>query len=223
MRNKRLYFNISEMNLLLVFSSLFSVGLVFARVVYTLTPTYLALIWNLFLAWIPYISSYLLYKKSRQRIKDLIFFPWIGFWILFYPNAPYIITDLFHLAEHDGIPQWFDLVLIFSFALNGLVLSVLSMHDIQKVITRKYNKRTGWVLTAIFLLLSGFGVYLGRYLRWNSWDVFTQTLLLFSDLKHILVNPLQNAIVYGFTLVFSSFLMLFYFTVIRIFNIMKQK
>jgi len=222
MINRRLYFNISELNLLLIGTSAFSCGLVVLRVLWTLQPTYISLIWNLFLAWIPYILSYILRKKHETINNKMILAGWVLLWLVFYPNAPYIITDLFHLNEKDGAPLWFDLVLIFSFAGNGLILGLLSLRDMHNVISQKTNVKKGWWFATAILLLSGFGVYMGRYLRWNSWDVLASTNILVSDLWHIATQPHKNARAYGFTLLFGLFQILIYYSFSRFINLLKK-
>jgi uncharacterized membrane protein len=219
--NKRIYFNISELNLLLLLASVFSCGLVVARVLWTLTPVYTSLIWNLFLAWIPYIISYKTKQNGALIHKPLKLALLFGAWIAFYPNAPYIITDLFHLNQRPGAPLWFDLVLLVSFAWNGAILGLLSLKDMQVLVAKRYTERKGWWFAIIALLLSGFGVYLGRYLRWNSWDIVAQTQMLTSDLWFILSKPMQNAQAYGFTILFAAFQIFIYYSFWRFINMLK--
>ena len=216
MSNKRIHFNISERNFHLLLSTLFSCGMVAGRIYKSLTPEYLFLIWNLFLAWIPYIISYILRKKNNDLKRKITLLGGIILWLLFYPNASYIITDLFHLYEKDGIPLWYDLILIVSFAWNGMILALLSLQDIQFIIASRTSNSKSWIYSILFLFLTGFGVYIGRYLRWNSWDVFSQSRLLFSDLWGIATKPFENTRAYMFTFVFSAFQVLIYYYFMRL-------
>ena len=210
------------MNLLLLVASALSCILVITRIMWTLELTYISLIWNLFLAWIPYILSYQFRKKNFKQKNKFITFGWILLWLIFYPNAPYIITDLFHLNERAGAPLWYDLILIFSFAGLGLLLGLLSLKDMQYIITRKYNIKTGWWFIIVSLFLSGFGIYIGRYLRWNSWDVVAQTSALSRDLWHIFRNPVENISVFAFTILFACFQIIIYYSFIKYNQLIKQ-
>lgn len=214
-RTKLIGKGINEINLVLWISSLISTCLVLARVVYTGEWTYIFLVWNLFLAWIPYVMSYKLRKSHNLRNNDFMLCLWGCIWLLFYPNASYIVTDLFHLAENNSAPKWFDLILIMLFAWNGLILGIMSLYDMQTVIIRKKGKSVGTVFLFLVILLTGFGVYLGRYERWNSWDLFVNTQDLFMNIFHIAVHPIRNARAYGFTLVFAMFQGILYFMFLK--------
>ncbi len=86
---------------------------------------FLFLVWNLFLALIPFaISTYLVSKPEISKVR---LFLWATVWLLFLPNAPYIVTDLVHLKLHNPFWGWFDVLLLVSFAINGLLLYFLSL------------------------------------------------------------------------------------------------
>ncbi|HYG16562.1 MAG TPA: DUF1361 domain-containing protein [Bacteroidia bacterium] len=114
------------------------------------------LIWNMFLAFIPYAVSTLLAYYSQTRKSVLVIVPAMALWMLFFPNAPYIITDLFHLRQRPQIPLWFDLLLILTFAWNGLILAYTSLADMQEIVTRLFNRFAGWIFVIGSLCLSGF-------------------------------------------------------------------
>lgn len=200
----------SGVNLWLLGSATFSVILISYRVFLTDTITYLFLIWNLFLAAVPYmISSVLVYGKSGGTLswKTL---PFLLIWLLFSPNAPYIITDLFHLQPRQSIPEWYDLMILTSFALNGLIVGVLSLMHIHEMVANRFHAFFGWLAAFLICLASGFGVYLGRFMRWNSWDMFTNPAPLFDDLSSHLTGPFQYDRIHGMTLVMGVLLFLFY-------------
>lgn len=124
-------------------------------------------------------------------------------WLLFLPNAPYILTDVIHLEESRGMPQWYDLALILSSAGAGLFFCYLSLLDVQRFIARRFGARRGWLVAASSLLLCGFGIYLGRFLRWNSWDLLTHPGALLSNIHALLTargehpNPFAVTLIYG--------------------------
>ena len=128
-------------------------------------------------------------------------------WLLFFPNAFYMLTDLYHLhdSRNPRVPEWFDLAMIFSFAWNGLLLGVLSLRQMERLLESKrlakaiFGKRLQVPLpfpAAVFVYpvigLSSLGVYTGRYLRYNSWDIVSSPFQLIADMFDMVVHPLRN-------------------------------
>ena len=134
------------------------------------------LAWNLFLAWIPVAAAVAVYDLHRRGVGLSRLLPLAALWLLFLPNAPYLLTDLIHLGSRDA-PLWFDLVLFSAFAWTGAFLGFLSIYLMQVVVRRAHGALLGWALVGGSLLASGFGIYLGRSLRWNSWDFVTSPSL----------------------------------------------
>lgn len=176
------------------------------------------LTWNLFLAWIPFLLAFVLSEMNdngTSRIKKLAVF---SGWLLFFPNSPYILTDLFHLRLRSEIPIWFDLVLILSFAWNGLLLGYSSLMEIQKVLRTRLSAGIVNFFIAGLLVLCSFGIYLGRYPRYNSWDILTNPITLFSDIFNMIIDPMNNTRMVGVTFFFSVFLMVSYWTLNTMIN-----
>lgn len=197
---------------LLALSMAFSVAMAAFRIWHSHTLTYAFLVWNLFLAAIPYGISTLLVEFENLRKRPLVFWSLIALWLLFLPNAPYIFTDLFHLSPKNGVPLWFDLLLLLSFAWNGIILGYLSLFDVQELVSQKLGKRFTWLSVVGILFLCAFGVYLGRYLRWNSWDLFFNPFALLSDIADRFLNPFAHPQTWGLTLGYGTFLVLGYLT-----------
>lgn len=198
--------------LLLGASLALSVVLIAFRVFFTQQITFAFLLWNLFLAFIPFGLSTML-GLSAGRLKARVLLPVGLVWLLFFPNAPYILTDLFHLERRVSIPYWYDLALILSCAWNGLMLAYASLIDMQTLVARRLGTGAGWAFATVALLLSSFGIYLGRYLRFNSWDVVTNPLTLFFDIVSRLLHPFSHPSTWGVTLLYGVFLVLGYATV----------
>ena len=176
------------------------------RVVYSDTKTFLFLNWNLFLAFIPWmLSSVAIINPSVQKRKAAILFL-LGTWLLFFPNAPYIFTDLFHLKTHASMPIWFDLILILSFAWTGLLFGFLSLWDIERILGKSIRAIAVRRISVSLLFLASFGIYLGRYLRWNSWDILTEPLRLLYDVGDRIINPFAHPRTWGVTLFMGLFL-----------------
>ncbi len=189
-----------------------SLLLVVGRVLISGRLLFLFLIWNLFLALIPFAISTLL-SLAAGPLRARLLVPVGAAWLLFFPNAPYLITDLFHLDTRPGVPLWYDLALILSCAWNGLMLAYASLSDMQRLVQRRLGMGSGWAFATLALLLSSFGIYLGRYLRFNSWDVLANPIALFYDILNRLLHPFSFPGTWGVTLVFWVFLLLGYGTV----------
>jgi uncharacterized membrane protein len=148
-----------------------------------------SLIWNLFLAWIPLgfvlIAKRLDILKYKYPISFLL-----AFWLLFFPNSTYIITDLMHLSHLDKRLLWYDSVGIFIAALTGLLLGLYSLFVAHEVLDKIFKPKTTWLIIILCMVLSGYGVYLGRFVRFNSWDLFTKPLYLIRTCQHQLSQPL---------------------------------
>ncbi|MEM9888242.1 MAG: DUF1361 domain-containing protein [Bacteroidota bacterium] len=179
---------------------------------------YLFLIWNLFLAFIPFAVSTIIGWSKRLQKTTAIFLFLTAFWLLFFPNAPYIITDLFHLKPKQPIPLWYDTFLIFSFAWNGLLLAFLSLADMQQFVYQLFGKWTSRFFAFFVLLASSFGIYIGRFLRWNSWDVVHAPQLIAYETYEDFSKPFFESNAWGVVLVLSLFLWMTYgvFTIVRL-------
>lgn len=175
------------------------------------TNEYAFLIWNLFLAWIPLGMAYAV-SLAKKRRYVLFTVPLAAvLWLLFFPNAPYILTDLQHLSyPHSGVPVWFDMLLINWFAWTGLLLGVFSLFMMHDIVRRIIGRIAGWVFVISVSTLSGLGIYMGRFLRWNSWDILFRPLELARELIQYTLNPSMQSIV--FISVFSSFFIFIYIT-----------
>jgi uncharacterized membrane protein len=176
--------------------------------------TFFFLIWNLFLAWIPYWIALTVdfYERHSERKSKWTLGILVGLWLLFFPNAPYILTDLLHLRNYHVVPHWYDLMLIVSFAWTGLLLGYCSLFEIQRFLESRFKKWFAWFLTVSAIWLGGFGVYMGRFQRWNSWDIVTHPLSIFKQQVHILLNPTQYLATLGVAFVLSGFMLLGYLT-----------
>ncbi len=189
----------------------FSVSLSVFRVAATGSAMYLFLNWNLFLATIPWLlSEWILRHKSR--ISPVMLWISLVTWLLFFPNCPYILTDLFHLKKSYAMPLWYDLILILSYAWTALIIGFSSWRKIEQVLIAQWGRSTTGIITFFVFLSAGFGVYLGRYLRWNTWDILYNPSLLWSDISHRLVAPSEHPYTWGLTLLLGIFLHLMYST-----------
>jgi len=171
---------------------------------------YVFLCWNLFLACIPVVAGQAFRAASRRRSAAPLQLGWFALWLLFLPNAPYIVTDLLHLKWRPPVPLWYDLALLLSCAGTGLLLGYVSLIEVHGAVEERFGRVKGWLMAVGSLFLCGFGIYLGRFLRWNSWEVLTDPAGLFLDVADRLLNPTLHLRTYGVTLIFGTGLLLGY-------------
>ena len=197
--------------LALTFASATSVGLVVARIIWTGRLGYSFLVWNLFLAWLPMVFAMLACENYQSTAgRDWRFLALAGAWLLFFPNAPYIFTDLIHLTTHFRPYFWVDLSLILLCALTGLVLGFLSLYLMQTVVERTLGRMASWVFIATVAALSGFGIYLGRFMRFNSWDVLFKPREVYHGIGSWVADPMVNSTSLAFPVLFGAFLFITY-------------
>jgi len=177
--------------------------LIATRVFVSGSRTYAFLGWNLFLAAVPLFASIGLQRAAARGRGILFQILLFSLWLLFLPNAPYILTDLVHLSPRPPIPEWYDLVLLLSCAQTGLVLGYVSLVQVQSVVQSRLNATAGWIVALGSLLLCGYGIYLGRFQRWNSWAVVDDPAGLFLTVAAHLLDPLAHPRAMGVTLVFG--------------------
>ena len=158
------------------------------------------LIWNLFLAWIPYIVSSYFIKKDTSINS---FIPLFIFWLLFFPNAPYLVTDIIHIISSSPSLIWYDSLLFFFFGWIGLLLGMLSLFHIHQYLKSHLSNLISEFVVFIICFVASFGVYLGRFERWNSWDIFINPIHLIRDSFYISTgladteNPLLFVVVFA--------------------------
>lgn len=199
----------------LVLLSLFAVALSSYRMLATGTIHLWFLAWNLFLAWVPVLFAWLFYRRTLNGLL----WSWqtsslFAVWLLFLPNAFYLVTDFIHLRTYSDIGMVYDVVLLATYTIAGFVLGYTSLYMVHLRAMRQYGARGHWI-AGVALLLSGFAIYLGRYLRWNSWDVITNPLGLLFDVSDRIVNPVEHPLTFTTTLLFFGFLSVLYAVIWR--------
>lgn len=185
-------------------------------------PTFLFLVWNLLLAWLPLCFALLLRLSARTRWPVLAGGGLLSLWLLFFPNAPYIVTDLLHISHRPPVPLWYDVLMIFSFAWTGLILGFWSLIEVHKYVERRMGPSVAWPFVSLALVLGGIGVYLGRFQRWNSWDLFTNPFHLFGDIARVLWHPLAHLSTFGLAFVMAGLLVLGYTTLMLLARIARD-
>ncbi len=197
----------------LVLSTLLVFAFFFLRIRISGQLAFFSLIWNLFLAWLPYLFSIALSVIFLARRRWwLALLPAGMLWLAFLPNAFYILTDLIHITERYPLPIWYDAGLHAITAWTGTFLAVVSLHLVQGVVQAAAGKIIGWLFSIMIIAMSGFGVYLGRFLRWNSWDLLFEPAEILADSLRPLLDPFAHRGQIAFIAMFTGLFFVCYLT-----------
>jgi uncharacterized membrane protein len=204
---------------LLVAATLVCVALIAARSWYSHTYHYWFLLWNLVLAWVPFVFAaiaFVLAATRRAVLWVVVVFAALV-WLAFFPNAPYILTDFLHLGSMgDIVPGWYDVLMLYWFAWTGLMLGIVSLYLMHEIVAGGLGGAAGWVFVVLVASLGSVGIYLGRFLRWNSWDLVRRPGPLANELLGRVTDPHAQPRILGFTVLFTL-LFLFIYVAVYIF------
>lgn len=173
---------------------------------------YRNLAWNLVLAWVPYAASVFTagLNIAFPRFWGLLL-PIPGMvWLLFFPNAPYLVTDFLHLELRPPVPLWYDIGMVSCFAFTGCLLAVISLHIMHSIVEEKAGWLVGWLFTTSIIPLCALGIYLDRFGRFNSWDLILNPREILNQIMRPILDPFENLRFIGFTLMFTAILSVFY-------------
>lgn len=197
-----------------------STVLIIGRIILFNTSSLDYLFWNLFLACLPFVvSSILLFYTRRKHLSTFVFGIGMIIWLLLLPNAPYIVTDLIHIGYgHESIVLY-TAVLIFTCALSGLALCMYSLHHMHDVFKTRYNERTASVVLIASMFLTSFGICFGRFMRFNSWDIFVNADIFLQQIGDVFIHPESYVHIYIITGTFFLFIFMMY----SVWNFSEQK
>jgi uncharacterized membrane protein len=182
-------------------------------------------LWNLFLAWLPMLSALAAYNMHKRQAKGgwLLVLGCALLWLLFMPNAPYLVTDLVNLQHYPRyMLYWYDLVMFATYAWTGVFLGLVSLFLMQEIARKTAGRLVSWLFAFGVLALSSFGIYLGRFLRWNSWDVFYNPGQILADIANTVRHPFSNAEAYVFSMVFTVFILCTYLMMMAMMNFQQE-
>jgi uncharacterized membrane protein len=207
---------------LMASGSLICVFLVAARITYSDSGRYTSLVWNLFLAWIPFALAYLAHAMSSKKLLLYFVLPVTAFlWLIFFPNAPYILTDLQHLARKTAsAPLWYDVIVMVWFSWTGLLLGLISLYLMHDIVQRTFGRWLGWAFVFVVSGLSSFGVYLGRFVRFNSWDLLNDPKEIGVTVLGLAIDPSKRLV--AFTILFTVFYLFVYLTLYAFAHLLQE-
>lgn len=194
----------------LVLSSAVSVSFVAVRSLLVGHTSYLFLLWNLFLAWIPYGLARLVAAGMRTEANKVLVGTLAFAFVGFLPNAPYLVTDLVHLRGTASAPYWFDALMLASFAWSGLVLGIAAVRVTANLVHERLSRNASLAYVVVLSALSAYGIYLGRFLRFNTWDAAFHPFSVARSSLAPLMHPREYATVWLFTIAFSAFFLATY-------------
>jgi uncharacterized membrane protein len=201
---------ISPLLIMIAIAVGFNFMLVAIRVLLTGELQYANYFWNTFLALLPLCFAYRLSLRQQSDLKSALLFM---LWLLFFPNAPYLATDLIHFEPGPGYSKWADILVVTTASWNGVVIGIISLMKTEKFIRRHFSKNAVRFFNVMAIFLCGYGIYLGRFLRYNSWDIIANPLSLGLDLLNTIVLPHEHLRTWMFTLLFGTMFGIFYFTI----------
>jgi uncharacterized membrane protein len=186
-------------------ASALAVGLLVARSLMLGEIADRFLVWNLILAWMPYLMA-LWAESAARRTWWRAILPGT-LWLLFLPNAPYIMTDFVHLEGLDFV-WWYNIGMLLAFAWAGCMLGVASLYMMQRMVRERAGVAASWAFVLASSALCGLGIYFGRFLRWNSWDVLFSPRGLAHELLGVLGDPAHYPQLIGVSGLFACFMAL---------------
>jgi uncharacterized membrane protein len=196
----------------LMLSSL-SVAFFIARVIVTRSERYWFLNWNLALAWPPLIIAYVL----RRHLGRYAWSNWksimlVVCWLVLVPNTFYLVSDFVHLDStvQNEVSLLYDISMFMSYALTGLALGCVSMYMVHMELKKRLGRFRAWSVIGVIILLDSFAIYLGRFLGWNSWDLFINPAGIITDISDRIINPTAYPNTFTITLLFFVFIMVAY-------------
>jgi uncharacterized membrane protein len=176
----------------LVAASALCVALVEIRTQETGSDYYRFLVWNLILAWVPLAFALAAYSRARRRVDPVVVALLVP-WLLFFPNAPYLLTDFIHLGDGPA-PLWYDALMLSAFAWTALLVGFASLYLVQMILRRSLGATVAWAGVVAALGLASVGVYVGRFVRLNSWDALLHPARVADVLREQLSDvPLRMA------------------------------
>ncbi|TAH51605.1 MAG: DUF1361 domain-containing protein [Chloroflexota bacterium] len=199
-----------------VLSSLLCIAFFAMRALWSDSFLHKSLMWNLFLAWIPYFCALgMAWLHARRAAAWQYILPSLV-WLLFFPNAAYLVTDLYKLRNMPPVPIWYDVGFFAMMAWTGLLLAVASLQIVQRMVKQSASALWSWLVVFVVIGLNGVGIYLGRFLRWNSWDVMTDPIAVLQDAIAPFLNPIAYRQSVAIMIVFSALLFVVYVSVVTL-------
>ncbi|HEX5154602.1 MAG TPA: DUF1361 domain-containing protein [Parafilimonas sp.] len=171
---------------LMIFLGMFCFGVLFYRCFFTWNLHYTFLLWNLLIAFVPYIISKQLLKCKELNIKAILL---LFAWMLFFPVCIYLFTDILQMHNSDNFYSLYDGLLFLSFGFTGLLPGFISLRQIEMFLAKHLP---GFLVKAsilFFIFLSSYGICLVRFLHLKNWNIIVDFKKLFHVSEKDILNP----------------------------------
>lgn len=208
---------------LLALSSLVSLTMLGARMLAAGNNRFWFVAWNLLLAWLPLLFA--LGLRLNLQKKLWLSWPNVGLsalWLGFLPNSFYLMSDFIHLQSSGETFVLYDIAMMMSFVINGLILGYMSTYLVHMELLKRVSKMAANFTIGFVFLCSGFAIYLGRYLRWNTWDIVLNPAGLLFDLSERVINPLTHIQTYIVTLIFFVVIASVYAVIVELIALIER-
>jgi uncharacterized membrane protein len=142
------------------------------------------------LAWLGLVFGWLLAKRLEQKLWKSWQSISLGIlWLIFLPNTWYVLTDFVHITSTGQISELYDVVTMSLLVMVGFILGFTSLYLVHKQLLRRFSEPKTALLVLCVILVSSFGIYLGRDLRWNTWDVVSNPSGIILNVSDRLIDP----------------------------------
>lgn len=197
--------------------------LISIRLLVTRSLDYWFLPWNLFLALLPLLFAWwFVHRVRKTRLADWRNLLLAGLWLGFLPNSFYLVTDLIHIRQRGDISILYDVVMVTSFIWCGFLAGFMSVYLMHREALRRFTIRQAHTMVAVVLLLCSFAIYLGRYLRWNTWDIIFNPFSLLFDVSERFINPSDHPQAFTTTFIFFLLLTSIYWSIYQLIYLIKE-
>jgi uncharacterized membrane protein len=216
------YYRYKRIVYALIITNAASVLLFLLRLIGSDSFRYWFMLWNLALAWTaPFIAWLLIERLKRASWRHWSNIALTVLWIGFLPNSFYMVSDLIHVRPTGEVSIIFDAVLFSSFIFNGFVAGYIGSYFVHRELIRRRGEMKAYAMIIGVFALASYAIYLGRVLRWNTWDAIFHPAGLIFDVSDNILNPLAHPQAFVVTLSFTLLITVFYLFAYEVLRVLK--
>ncbi len=176
------------------------------------------------LAWVSlFITLWLEHVIHRKLWSSWFALAITGLWLVLLPNAFYMISDFVHIQDVSRVDLLYDVVMFASFIFNGVFLGLISLYLVHWELAKRLRRRTATTFIGIIILSCSFAIYIGRELRWNTWDILTNPSSVLFDVSDRVLNPREHPKAFTTTISFFVVLSSMYLVLWHIAKVARQQ
>lgn len=219
----RTYTPLEQVTGLFLLATVVSAGFFFVGALRNSSMEFWYLMWNLLLAWVPFGLSLWLRKLLRtQSWANWLPLVVTAVWLGFLPNTFYMLTDYIHLQDVPRVDQIYDVAMFTALIATGVSLGFASLAIVHIELRRRLSATSAWRVVALILFLTSFAIYVGRDLRWNTWDIITSPAGILFDISERIINPTAHSQTFVITATYFVLLGVCYYCLWRVASLVRQ-